>query len=84
MHPAFIENLGLVVQTTNVGAQKIDGTTLETYRMVVAAFSMTDWANKIRFFEETFLIANISPDVVLEMPFFTLSDVDVNFPKRKL
>ena len=42
MHPAFAERLGFMVQATNVGAQKIDGTTLETYGMVVAAFSVTD------------------------------------------
>ena len=30
MHPAFAEKLGLVVRTTNVSAQKIDGTTLQT------------------------------------------------------
>ena len=42
IHPAFAERLGLVMQTTNVGAQKIDGTTFETYGMVVAAFSVTD------------------------------------------
>ena len=42
MHTAFAKRLGLVVRSTNVGAQKIDGTTLETYEMVVAAFSVTD------------------------------------------
>ena len=42
MHLAFAERLGLVVQTTNVGAQKIDGTTFDTYGMVVAVFSVTD------------------------------------------
>ena len=42
MHPAFAERLGLVMQTTNVSAQKIDGTTFETYEMVVAAFSVID------------------------------------------
>ena len=73
-----------MVWTTNVGAQKIDGTTFETYGMVVAAFSVTDQANKIRFFEETFLVANVGPDVVLEMPFLTLSSADVDFPKKEL
>ena len=52
--------------------------------MVVAAFSVTDQANRVRFFEETFLVANISPDMVLEMPFFTLGSADVDFPKREL
>ena len=84
MHPAFAERLGLVVRTTNVGAQKIDGTTLETYGMVVAAFSVTDQADRIRFFEKTFLIANVSPDVVLGMLFFTLSGADIDFPKKEL
>ena len=72
------------MRTTNVGTQKIDGTTLETYGMVVAAFSMTDQANRVRFFEETFLVANVSPDVVLGIPFLTLSGADVDFPKREL
>ena len=84
MHPAFAERLGLVVQTTNVGAQKINGTTLETYGMVVAAFSVTDQANRVRFFEETSLVANVSPNVVLGMPFLTLSSANINFPKKEL
>ena len=73
-----------MIRATNVGAQKIDGTTLETYEMVVAAFSVTDQADKIRFFEKTFLVANVSLDMVLGMPFFTLSSANVNFPKKKL
>ena len=84
MHPTFAERLGLVAWITNVGAQKIDGTTLETYGMVIAAFSITDQANKVRFFEEIFLVANVSPDMVLRMPFLTLSSVDINFPKKEL
>ena len=84
IYPTFAEKLGLVVQFTNVGAQKIDGTTFETYGMVITSFSMTDQANKIRFFEETFLVANISTDMVLEISFLTLSDTDVNFLKREL
>ena len=84
IHLAFIEKLGLVVRTINVGAQKIDGTTLETYGMVVAAFSVTDQADRVRFFEEIFLVANVSPDMVLGMPFLTLSGADVDFLKREL
>ena len=47
--------------------------------MVVAAFSVTDNANQVRFFEKTFRMANISPEVVLEMLFLTLNGADVNF-----
>ena len=52
--------------------------------MVVVAFSVTDKANRVRFFEETFLMANVSPEVVLEMPFLTLSGADVDFLGWKL
>ena len=84
MHPAFTERLGFVVQTTNIGAQKIDGTTFKTYGMVVAAFSVIDQTNRVRFFEEIFLVANVTPDVVLGMLFLTLNSVDIDFPKKKL
>ena len=73
-----------MVGTTNVGAKKIDGTILETYGIMVAAFSMTDQTNKVRFFKKTFLVGNISPDVFLKMPFFILSGTIVDFLKREL
>ena len=84
VHPAFAKELGLPIRPTDVGAQKIDGTTLKSYRMVVAAFSVEDKANRVRFFEETFLVANVSPEVVLGMPFLTLSGADVDFLDREL
>ena len=59
--------------------QKIDGTTLDNYEIVVAAFLVTDKANRVRFFEETFLVANISSEVVFGMFFIILSGADVNF-----
>ena len=52
--------------------------------MVVAAFSAIDQADRVKFFEETFLVVNVSPDVVLGMPFLTLSNVDIDFLKKKL
>ena len=79
IHPIFVKELGLPIRPINVGAQKIDGSTLDTYGMVVTAFSVTDKANQVRFFEETFLVANVSPEVVLRIPFLTLSGADVDF-----
>ena len=52
--------------------------------MVVTAFSVVDKANQVRFFKETFLVANVSPEVVLGMPFLTLSGADVDFSGREL
>ena len=45
IHLTFAKQLGLPIRPTDVGAQKIDGTTLDTNGMVVAAFSVVDKAN---------------------------------------
>ena len=57
---------------------------LKTFGMVVAAFSVTDKANRIKFFKETFLVANVSPEVVFRIPFLTLSSTDIDLLSRKL
>ena len=51
---------------------------------MIAAFSVTDQAERVKFFEETFLVANVSPDVVLRMLFLTLSGANIDFSKREL
>ena len=79
MNPAFASQLGLRIRKTNVGAQKIDGTTLETYGMVVSTFSLLDKDSRERFFEESFLLADVKPDTVLGMPFLTMSNADIDF-----
>ena len=79
IYPSFAEQLGLPIRPIDVEAQKIDGTILNTHGMVVAAFSVENKANRVRCFEETFLVTNISPKVVFEIFFLTLSDADVDF-----
>ena len=84
IHLSFAKQLGFLIRLIDVGAQKIDSSTLDTHGMVVAAFSVVDKANRVRFFEEIFLVANISPEVVFGMPFLTLSGADVDFSGREL
>ena len=74
---AYTAYLGLKVRVTNVGAQKIDGSSLATYSMVIAAFHVIDKLGHSRFFQETFLLADITMEMVLGMPFFTLSNADI-------
>ena len=69
INPAFAFQLGLRIWKTNVRAQKIDGTILESYEMVVSTFSLLDKDGWERFFKESFLLADVKPDTVLEMPF---------------
>ena len=79
IHPTFAKQLGLLVRSTDVGAQKIEDTLLDTYGMVVAAFSVVDKINGVRFFEKTFLVANVSLEVVFEMLFLILSGANIDF-----
>ncbi len=79
MSQAFAYQLSLKIWKTNVRAQKIDGTTLETYGIVVSTFSMSNKDDKERCFEESFLLADIKLDIVFGMPFLTMSNVDIDF-----
>ncbi len=79
MSQAFAHQLGLKIRKTNIGAQNIDGTTLETYTMIVSIFSMSDKDDREMFFEESFLLADVKPDIVFKMLFLTMSNVNVDF-----
>ena len=79
MTPAFAARLGLSVRPTGIGAQKIDGSALRTYGMAIAGFSIQDKSGRAQFFEETFLLADTSMEVVLGMPFLALSNADIQF-----
>ena len=74
---AYVAKLGLQVQKTNIGAQKIDGSTLNIFGMVLANFQVKDRFGKVRFFQETFLLADISAEVVLGIPFLTFSNANI-------
>ena len=79
IYPIFVQKLGLPIRLMDVGAQKIEGTILDTYEMIVTAFLIMGKANQVRFFETTFLVANVSPEVVFGMLFLTLSGVNIDF-----
>ena len=57
---------------------------LDIFGMVVVAFSVTGKANRVRYFEKTFLVADISLEIVLEMFFLTLSGTNIDFLGQKL
>ena len=56
----FTSQLGLKIWKTNIEVQKIDGTTLETYEMVVSIFSLSNKDGQERFFEKSFLLADVN------------------------
>lgn len=76
--------LGLKVRKTDVGAQMIDESSLPTYGMVIASFQVQNQLDRLHFFQETFLLADTSMDVILGMPFLTLGNADIHFTEREL
>ena len=79
MTPGYASKLGLKVCPTNVGAQKINGFTFETFEMVLASFQVEDKLGRPWFFQKTFLLADLSVRVVLGMPFLTFSNTNIKF-----
>ena len=79
IHLTITKELDLSIRLTDVRMQKIDSIILDIYEMVVAAFLVTDKVNQVKFFEETFLVANVSPEVVLGIPFLILNGADIDF-----
>ena len=81
---AYAKRLGLKTRKTNVGAQKIDGSTLEIFGMMIADFQVEDKGGRPRFFQETFLVADIKFKIILGMPFLKFSNADVSFGEGTL
>ena len=52
--------------------------------MAIAEFQIEDKANRPRFFQETFLITDIKFEVILEMFFLKISNIDMSFGKKTL
>ena len=84
MNLDYAWKLRLKIRKTNVGAQKIDGSTLETFGIVIADFEIKDKASRPRFFQETFLVANTKFEVILKMLFLKISNADMSFCERTL
>lgn len=84
MTSAYTLKLDLRVCQTNVGAQKINDSTLKTFEIVLASFQVEDKLGRARFFQETFLLVDISVEVILGMPFLTFSNADIQFLKKEL
>ena len=84
MNSAYAEKLDLRMRKINVGAQKIDGSSLNTFGMVITSFQVQDKLGRARLFQETFLVADTRMDVVLGIPFLTLSNADIQFAEGDL
>lgn len=81
IYPAYAKKIGLLIQKTDVGIQKIDCSALAIFDMVMPAFLINE---KVKFFEKMFLLANIISNVFFEMLFLILNNANVRFMERHL
>ncbi len=84
MTPAYAVERGIITRKTSVRVQKNDGLPPKTYSMTLARFSLQDNLGRVWFFEETFLLPDISMDIVLKLFFLALSNVDFQFYTEEL
>lgn len=85
MTPTYVTKLSFTTEKTSIKAQKIDGLVLKIYGMVWVKFLIQDSSRRVWFFEETFILADTSMEIILKMPFLFLNNVNVEFAEsRKL
>lgn len=85
MYPGFAKKVGLQIWYINVGTMIINNFKLDIFDMAITTFLIKGKDKKSWFFQKTFLLANISIDIIaLEMFFFTLNNIKVNFDNQNL
>lgn len=82
--PTYIAKLDLKVQSNNIKAQKINDSTFKTFKMVLTNIQVKNMLEKARFFQRTFLVANISVSVILNMLFLIFGNINILFIEWKL
>lgn len=56
---------------------------LKTYKLIIAGFSIVDKFIRNRFFEESFLLAEINMEMILGIFFFFFSNVNIYFSTKE-
>lgn len=79
----YTSKLGFQVYCIDVKTQKIDGSILKTFKIVLVSFQAKYKLRKTRFFQKIFLLTDTSVEMVLEMPFLTFSNANIQFKKKK-
>ena len=78
---AYVIKLGLHIKKIDVGAQKINGSYLDIFGMVIANCLIKNKLRRVQFFQKTFLLANIGLKVVIGMLFLIFSRANIWFAK---
>ena len=77
MTPDYAKQLGFWIWKTNINAQKIDSSSLEIYRIVIAIFQIMDKLGRAWFFQGIFLLTDTTIKLVLGMFFLIFNNINI-------
>lgn len=81
---AYVNKLSLQIQKINIGAPKINESSLDIFEIVIVSFQAQDKLGNARFFQEVFLVADTKIDIVFRIPFLTFNNADIWFTEGDL
>lgn len=80
----YAKKLEFQIWKTDIGIQKINGSTLSIFEIVIADFQVQDKLERAKFFQKTFLVTYTNMKVIFRMFFLTFSNANVGFLNREL
>ena len=81
---AYAAHLGLTMRATDGSVQKIDRFLPTTYGIIIVTFQIVNKLYRFWVFQKTFLLANISMDVILGIFFPIFSNANIQFAEKEL
>lgn len=84
MTTTYISKLGIIIWKTNIRVNKIDKLFWKTYSIAIKDFQPKKKLTKIQLFEKTFILANISIKILLEICFFIFCKLDIYIHEKNL
>ncbi len=76
------QKMGLPILNTNIGLSAIHGEAVKTYGMHYIEFQQEDQQGRVRYFQDTFLAADINTRMILGMPWLTMANPNIDWSKR--
>ena len=76
------QKMGLPIFNTNIGLSAIHGEAVKTYGMHYIEFQQEDQQGQVRYFQDTFLAADINTRMILGMPWLTMANPNIDWSKR--
>lgn len=81
---AFVLKLNFGVYYIDIRAPKIPGYISKTFKIVFASYQVKKKLGHIQYFQKTFLLNDISIEIMLKMTFLVFSSVKIPFVEKKI